>query len=370
MAGVQRVRGPGPRRARRCTGGLLRAGRAGRAVGRLPTRGDAAGRCVVGAAVRRGGDPAAGRPARSWSRPATASIYDIVGRLVAQDGEELQVDSVLPLRVDLEWGSASATRRRCGSGTSSASAVRSRSSWPSRRRPWAFPRPVQRGQDLGRAALGQSRVRRRGGGGAAGDRCPRPHPGGARPSPAHRRRPRHLLRARTPTGSSPPRSSSTPGPWTSSRRSWSTAPSSSPTSPACSRSARSRCCCGRWTGLTTAGRPPAVRRAGPGPPAPLRGGLPPRRAHRPAGRRLREEPPGRRARRARAARGATGPRWSTAATSSAASLRTQDGVRPVYVSPGHLIGVEQAADVVLGAVLAPTGCPTRCAGPTTSPGRR
>jgi deoxyribonuclease V len=29
-------------------------------------------------------------------------------------------------------------------------------------------------------------------------------------------------------------------------------------------------------------------------------------------------------------------------------LRTQDGVRPVYVSPGHLIGVEQAADVVLG----------------------
>ncbi len=30
-------------------------------------------------------------------------IYDIVGRVVAQDGEELQVDSVLPLRVDLEW---------------------------------------------------------------------------------------------------------------------------------------------------------------------------------------------------------------------------------------------------------------------------
>jgi deoxyribonuclease V len=29
-------------------------------------------------------------------------------------------------------------------------------------------------------------------------------------------------------------------------------------------------------------------------------------------------------------------------------LRTQDGVRPVYVSPGHLIGVDQAADVVLG----------------------
>jgi deoxyribonuclease V len=29
------------------------------------------------------------------------------------------------------------------------------------------------------------------------------------------------------------------------------------------------------------------------------------------------------------------------------ALRTQDGVRPVYVSPGHLIGVEQAADVVL-----------------------
>lgn len=30
-------------------------------------------------------------------------IYDIVGRLVAQDGEELQVDSVLPMRVDLDW---------------------------------------------------------------------------------------------------------------------------------------------------------------------------------------------------------------------------------------------------------------------------
>jgi deoxyribonuclease V len=30
------------------------------------------------------------------------------------------------------------------------------------------------------------------------------------------------------------------------------------------------------------------------------------------------------------------------------ALRTQDGVRPVYVSPGHLIGVEQATDVVLG----------------------
>jgi deoxyribonuclease V len=29
-------------------------------------------------------------------------------------------------------------------------------------------------------------------------------------------------------------------------------------------------------------------------------------------------------------------------------LRTQDDVRPVYVSPGHLIGVDQAADVVLG----------------------
>jgi deoxyribonuclease V len=29
-------------------------------------------------------------------------------------------------------------------------------------------------------------------------------------------------------------------------------------------------------------------------------------------------------------------------------LRTQDGVRPVYVSPGHLIGVDQAAEVVLG----------------------
>ena len=29
-------------------------------------------------------------------------------------------------------------------------------------------------------------------------------------------------------------------------------------------------------------------------------------------------------------------------------LRTQDGVRPVYLSPGHLIGVAQAADVVLG----------------------
>jgi deoxyribonuclease V len=29
-------------------------------------------------------------------------------------------------------------------------------------------------------------------------------------------------------------------------------------------------------------------------------------------------------------------------------LRTQDAVRPVYVSPGHLIGVDQAADVVLG----------------------
>lgn len=28
-------------------------------------------------------------------------------------------------------------------------------------------------------------------------------------------------------------------------------------------------------------------------------------------------------------------------------LRTQDGVRPVYVSPGHLIGVTQASDVVL-----------------------
>jgi deoxyribonuclease V len=30
------------------------------------------------------------------------------------------------------------------------------------------------------------------------------------------------------------------------------------------------------------------------------------------------------------------------------ALRTQDGVRPVYTSPGHLIGVDQAADVVLG----------------------
>ncbi|WP_252442282.1 endonuclease V [Pseudonocardia humida] len=29
-------------------------------------------------------------------------------------------------------------------------------------------------------------------------------------------------------------------------------------------------------------------------------------------------------------------------------LRTQDGVRPVYVSPGHRIGVDQACDVVLG----------------------
>lgn len=30
------------------------------------------------------------------------------------------------------------------------------------------------------------------------------------------------------------------------------------------------------------------------------------------------------------------------------ALRTQDGVRPVYVSPGHLVGVDQAADIVLG----------------------
>jgi deoxyribonuclease V len=30
------------------------------------------------------------------------------------------------------------------------------------------------------------------------------------------------------------------------------------------------------------------------------------------------------------------------------ALRTQDGVRPVYVSPGHLMGVDQAADIVLG----------------------
>lgn len=30
-------------------------------------------------------------------------IYDIVGPVVAQDGERLQVDSVLPLRVNLEW---------------------------------------------------------------------------------------------------------------------------------------------------------------------------------------------------------------------------------------------------------------------------
>lgn len=30
-------------------------------------------------------------------------IYDIVGRLLTQDGEELQVDSVLPMRVDLDW---------------------------------------------------------------------------------------------------------------------------------------------------------------------------------------------------------------------------------------------------------------------------
>jgi hypothetical protein len=30
-------------------------------------------------------------------------IYDIVGRIVEQDGEELQVESVLPLRVDLDW---------------------------------------------------------------------------------------------------------------------------------------------------------------------------------------------------------------------------------------------------------------------------
>jgi deoxyribonuclease V len=28
-------------------------------------------------------------------------------------------------------------------------------------------------------------------------------------------------------------------------------------------------------------------------------------------------------------------------------LRTQDGVRPVYVSPGHLVGVTQASDLVL-----------------------
>jgi len=28
-------------------------------------------------------------------------------------------------------------------------------------------------------------------------------------------------------------------------------------------------------------------------------------------------------------------------------LRTQDGVRPVYVSPGHLVGIAQAGDVVL-----------------------
>jgi deoxyribonuclease V len=30
------------------------------------------------------------------------------------------------------------------------------------------------------------------------------------------------------------------------------------------------------------------------------------------------------------------------------ALRTQDGVRPVYVSAGHLIGIDQAAEVVLG----------------------
>ena len=29
-------------------------------------------------------------------------------------------------------------------------------------------------------------------------------------------------------------------------------------------------------------------------------------------------------------------------------LRTRDGVRPVLVSPGHLIGVAQASEVVLG----------------------
>lgn len=29
------------------------------------------------------------------------------------------------------------------------------------------------------------------------------------------------------------------------------------------------------------------------------------------------------------------------------ALRTQDGVRPVYVSPGHLIGVDQASDLVV-----------------------
>ena len=31
------------------------------------------------------------------------------------------------------------------------------------------------------------------------------------------------------------------------------------------------------------------------------------------------------------------------------ALRTRDGVRPVYVSPGHRIGFDQACEVVLAA---------------------
>jgi hypothetical protein len=41
-------------------------------------------------------------PAR-LERAGDGVVYDIVGAVVAQDGEVVRVDSVLPLRVDLEW---------------------------------------------------------------------------------------------------------------------------------------------------------------------------------------------------------------------------------------------------------------------------
>jgi hypothetical protein len=56
-------------------------------------------------------------------------IYDIVGRLLTQDGEELQVDSVLPMRVDLDWAERFGPPPALRVGTSYGSAVRSRSSW-------------------------------------------------------------------------------------------------------------------------------------------------------------------------------------------------------------------------------------------------
>jgi hypothetical protein len=48
-----------------------------------------------------------------------------VGPLVAQDGEELQGDSVLPLRVDLNWAERYGVPPPLRIGTSSGSEARS-----------------------------------------------------------------------------------------------------------------------------------------------------------------------------------------------------------------------------------------------------